>query len=138
MGVNREMVGWPACGEIDIMESLGGLPDYIFGSLHKADSANKDVYLIGPYPTPASSIYESFHTYSLEWDNTEVRFFFDTVKYVTYKASEMPASQWAQFQKPHYLLMNLALGGDSGGVIDSTMFPFVYMIDYVRYYKKEK
>jgi beta-glucanase (GH16 family) len=136
MGINRGTVGWPACGEIDIMESLGFVPDYIFGSLHKANGQNTDEPLFGPYQAPPGAIYDGFHKYAIEWDSTEISFFFDTVKYVTYKAADMTPSEWSQFQKPHYLLLNLALGGESGGAIDSSKFPFVYAIDYVRYYKK--
>lgn len=138
MGTNRDVVGWPACGEIDIMEWLGFEPQYVFGSLHKANDQNIDKPFIGPYFAPVDDLSDKFHVYALEWDSTSVSFYFDTVRYAHWTAQDMPASEWAQFTKPHYLLLNLALGGDSGGAIDSTRFPFTYTVDYVRYYSKEK
>lgn len=141
VGVNRETIGWPACGEIDIMEWLGSAPQYIFGSLHKGNASNKDNPLIRPYIVDSANVNglsEDFHTYGIEWDSTQIRFYVDTTSYVTYKDTDMDASEWVQFTKPHYLLLNLAMGGKSGGVIDSTRFPFTYTVDYVRYYRKEK
>jgi beta-glucanase (GH16 family) len=141
VGINRETIGWPACGEIDIMEWLGSAPQYIFGSLHKGNSSNKDNPLIRPYMADSvnvNGLSENFHVYGIEWDSTQIRFYCDTTSYVTYKDKEMDAAEWAQFTKPHYLLLNLAMGGKSGGIIDSTKFPFTYTVDYVRYYRKEK
>ncbi|MFC5408201.1 family 16 glycosylhydrolase [Larkinella bovis] len=135
-GTNFDQVGWPACGEIDIMEWLGLLPEYVFGSLHKADASGKDAALISISPAMAD-LSDTFHTYTLEWDETQIRMFIDEYNYAIYKASDMTPAEWEQFKKPHYLLLNLAMGGTSGGTIDESKFPFVYTIDYVRYYKKE-
>jgi beta-glucanase (GH16 family) len=136
-GQNRATVGWPACGEIDIVEWLGNVPTYIFGSVHKADSQNKDNPLIGPYTPAVLDMSDNYHIYSIEWDSTSIKYYYDNINYVTYTASQMTASEWAQFTKPHFILLNLALGGDSGGTIDYTKFPFTFTVDYVRYYKKQ-
>lgn len=135
-GQNRATVGWPACGEIDIVELLGNQPNYIFGSVHEGTTTNVDNPLIGPYMPAVADMTDNYHIYSIEWDSTSIKYYYDNINYVTYNASQMPATEWAQFTKPHFLLLNLALGGDFGGAIDNTKFPFVYTIDYVRYYKK--
>jgi beta-glucanase (GH16 family) len=74
--------------------------------------------------------------YSIEWDSTEIKYFYDNINFVTYKASEFTQKEWEPFTKPHYLVLNLALGGLAGGKIDYASFPFVFEIDYVRYYRK--
>ncbi|TDH26176.1 glycoside hydrolase family 16 protein [Segetibacter sp. 3557_3] len=137
LGKNRETVGWPACGEIDIVEWLGHIPSYVFGSLHKGNDQNKDVPMIGPYQV-TTDVTAGFHNYAIEWENDAIRFFFDDVNYVTYTPAQMTGAEWQQFSRPHYLLLNLAMGGKSGGTIDYNSFPLVYQIDYVRYYKRTK
>ncbi len=123
-------------GEIDIMEWLGFAPQFVFGSLHKAGADGKDAPLISISPT-ITDLSTAFHTYTLEWDREQIRIFVDEFNYAIYKASDMTAAEWQQFTKPHYLLLNLAIGGTSGGTIDDTKFPFIFTVDYVRYYKKE-
>ncbi|GAB3901498.1 hypothetical protein GCM10028803_26290 [Larkinella knui] len=136
LGKNRDVVGWPACGEIDIMEWLGLAPQFVFGSLHKADASGKDAPLISISPA-TTDLSTTFHTYTLEWSETQILMYIDDFNYAIYKASDLTPAEWQQFTKPHYLLLNLALGGTSGGFIDYTKFPFTFTIDYVRYYKKE-
>ncbi|MGV3559604.1 glycoside hydrolase family 16 protein [Larkinella arboricola] len=136
LGTNRYEVGWPASGEIDIMEWLGFAPQYVFGSLHKADANGKDAAQISISPA-IPDLSDAFHTYTLEWDEKEIRMYVDDFNYAIYRASDMPAIEWQPFTKPHFLLLNLALGGTSGGEIDYSKFPFTFTIDYVRYYKKQ-
>ncbi|MFT4033866.1 MAG: glycoside hydrolase family 16 protein [Siphonobacter sp.] len=137
LGTNREVVGWPTCGEIDIVECLGNLPQYVFGSIHKANTEGTDNYITTPY-LATTDLYTDFHTYAIVWSETELKFYFDDVNYVTYTSDQMPAAEWEAFQKTHYLLLNLAVGGTYSGTIDYTAFPMTYQIDYVRYYKKDE
>lgn len=134
-GINQDAVGWPACGEIDIMEWLGFAPQYAFGSLHKPDAAGKDVPQISISPA-VPDLSTEFHIYALEWDETELSMFIDDTKYAVYRASDMTPGEWEPFKKPHFLLLNLAMGGISGREIDYSKFPFIFTVDYVRYYKK--
>ena len=85
----------------------------------------------------ASTLSAQYHTFSIEWDSTQISYFYDDLNYATYKATQMTPKQWAPFKKPQYLLLNLATGGTSGGPIDYTKFPFTYMVDYVRYYQAQ-
>jgi beta-glucanase (GH16 family) len=136
MGTNRPVVGWPRCGEIDIMEWLGFAPRYVLGSLHKADTNGNDNYVVkGFVVDTATNLSNTFHTYGMEWDSTQITIYYDTVKYAVYKATDFTAYEWAQFTKPHYVLVNLAMGGTSGGTIDKSKYPFIYQVDYIRYYK---
>jgi len=138
MGVNRDTVDWPACGEIDVMEWLGRAPQFITGSLYTSTASGKETSQVTPhFVLNYKSLSIRFHTYSIEWDSTAISFYYDDTKYVTYRASQMSKAEWAPFRKPAYLLLNLALGGTSGGAIDYSRFPFIYQIDYVRYYQKQ-
>lgn len=137
LGINRNEVGWPSCGEIDIMEWLGFLPKYVFGSLHLANSEKQDWPIISPHLASSNpeDLSSTYHVYAIEWDSGQISFFFDSELYATIKSKNFQPNEWAQFTKPHYMLLNLALGGTSGGQIDQESYPFEYTIDYVRYYK---
>ncbi|HYK46122.1 MAG TPA: glycoside hydrolase family 16 protein [Parafilimonas sp.] len=138
LGVNREKVDWPNCGEIDIAEWVGRSPRIILGSMYMPGgllgyTAKITTYDVGNNTTLSAQ----FHTYSIEWDSTQIKYFYDGYNYATYKASGLTAKQWAPFMKPQYLLLDLAIGGTSGGPVDDTKFPFTYEVDYVRYYQKK-
>jgi beta-glucanase (GH16 family) len=79
---------------------------------------------------------DSTHT-ALSGTAHKIKYFYDGYNYATYKAAGLTAKQWAPFMKPQYLLLNLAIGGTSGGPVDDTKFPFTYEVDYVRYYQKQ-
>jgi len=137
MGVNRDIIGWPGCGEIDILEWFGQAPQYVVGSIYTITAEGKDTSRVTPYvPADSSSLSTNFHIYAIEWDSTQIKYFYDNINYVTYKASEVTGEEWAPFTEPHYLLLNLAIGGVGGGTIDYSKFPFTYQIDYVRYYRR--
>lgn len=137
LGINRDTIGWPGCGEIDILEWFGWMPQFIMGSIYTATASGDDTSRIAPYtPADFSTSSSKFHVYAIEWDSTQIKYFYDNKNYATYKASEITGDEWKPFTKPHYLLLNLAIGGLAGGEIDYTKFPFLYQIDYVRYYKK--
>jgi beta-glucanase (GH16 family) len=136
LGVNRNIVGWPRCGEIDILEWLGWAPQYILGSIHTATASGQETSRVAPYiPQDFSTLSTKFHVYAIEWTSSQIKYFYDNINYATYRAADVTTTEWEPFTKPHYLLLNLAIGGSSGGKIDYSKFPFVYQIDYVRYYK---
>lgn len=132
MGVNRSEVGWPACGEIDIMEYVAHLPDLIHGTAHylnhgvlETQSGNLQV------PQP----FNDFHVYAVEWFPDRLDFCLDDQKYHSIPIAYIENEGSNPFHKPFYLLINLALGGSWGGEIDDQIFPQQYLIDYVRVYK---
>jgi beta-glucanase (GH16 family) len=135
LGVNRFEVGWPLCGEIDIMEFVGHDPHKIYATVHygigkegKHKSKGANIETNAPY--------DDFHLYALEWDENKMDFFFDQTKYFTFYIDDAGKEAAGQFRKPFYLLINLALGGSWGREIDDSIFPQQYLIDYVRFYKK--
>jgi len=136
LGRDIDGVGWPRCGEIDIMENVGFDPDRIHANVHSASPdgkkrADKGSSLVAERP------WEGFHVYAVEWGPEKIDFFYDDRKYFTYNKSDRDPETWA-YDKPHYLILNLAIGGDWGGQrgIDSGIFPQRYLVDYARVYQK--
>lgn len=136
LGTNRTQVGWPACGEIDIMENVGFDPLAIHGSVHTA------VYnhTTGTQKTAVVTVakpWEDFHVYAMEWYPDRIDIFVDGQKYFTFGNEGAGSSTWP-FDKPQYLLINLAIGGSWGGQkgIDDALFPKRFVVDYVRVYQQ--
>lgn len=136
LGTNRARVGWPACGEIYIMENVGFDPDVICANAHTkaynhTKRTNKGSKIRGEKP------YERYHVYAIEWYEDRIDFFFDDEKYFTFENEGAGNDVWP-FDKPHYLILNAAIGGTWGGQkgIDDAIFPQKYYIDYVRVFKK--
>ena len=136
MGTNSSLVGWPACGEIDIMEFVGFDPGRIHANVHtrKYNHIQKNGKG-GQITIPDAS--DSFHTYALEWDTQQMDFFVDDRKYFTYQNENSGTGAWP-FDQAQYLILNLAIGGAWGGQkgLDESIFPQRYLIDYVRVFKR--
>lgn len=136
MGTNIGGVGWPECGEIDVMENVGYEPDTIYATVHTPGSVNDPgrVERGGHIDIPAP--YGGFHVYAVEWREDRLEFFCDGTKYFAYRKDDRYPAYW-RFDRPFYLLLNLAIGGTWGGAhgIDDAIFPLRYEIDYVRYYE---
>ena len=139
LGSNISTVGWPHCGEIDIMEHVGFDEGNIHASIHTTDynhvnGTQKSGQVIIPTAT------DSFHVYSLEWDSTYIRYLVDDEPYFfIYNDSNGDEDKWP-FNKPQYIILNLAVGGDWGGAqgIDPTVFPMEMKVDYVRVFEKSE
>ncbi|NQU87441.1 MAG: glycoside hydrolase family 16 protein [Mariniphaga sp.] len=128
---------WPDCGEIDIMENVGFDPDKIHGNIHTKSynhviGTNKGNSIIVEKP------YADFHVYTIEWFETRIDFFVDGEKYFSFANENTGKTTWP-FDDPHYLIINLAIGGGWGGQqgIDDSIFPQKYYIDYVKVYKQK-
>lgn len=135
LGTNRLQVGWPSCGEIDIMENVGFDPLRIHASVHTA-AYN---HTIGTQKTASVTIaspWDDFHVYAMEWSADRIEVFVDGQKYFTFRHEGTGTRTWP-FDKPQYLLVNLAIGGGWGGQrgIDDALFPKRYLVDYVRVYR---
>jgi beta-glucanase (GH16 family) len=126
-------VGWPACGEIDILESIDNA-SFAAGSLH---ATNYDA--TAQYTLPGmASFSETFHTYALEWDATAITFFVDGMNYEQHTPTDSTnmGGQWP-FDQTFFIILNLAVGGGWPGDPDNTtMFPQEMKVDYVRVYSK--
>jgi beta-glucanase (GH16 family) len=128
--------GWPACGEIDIMENVGFDPDVIHANIHTKKYNHVMRTNKGDKVTIAKP-YEDFHNYAIEWNPDRIDFFVDDLKYFTYANEGSGPDAWP-FDKDQYLILNIAVGGDWGGQqgIDDSKFPQRMYVDYVRVYQK--
>jgi beta-glucanase (GH16 family) len=132
LGTNISRVGWPGCGEIDMMEFVGKDPNHIYGTLHYA-VAGKHQSDQGKFEMAAP--YDDFHVYAVEWSPEKIDFYVDNTKYHTSLLDKAGRGANNPFRAPHYLKINFALGGDWGGPIDDAVLPQKFLIDYVRFYK---
>jgi beta-glucanase (GH16 family) len=135
MGDDIDRVGWPACGEIDIMENIGKEPSVNHGSIH-GPGFTGDVGIEAHYTLPGGKKFsDDFHTYAMEWEPDAIRFYVDDVLYATETKASLRAGQRWAFDHPSFLLLNVAVGGDWPGSPDaSTKFPQTMLVDYVRVY----
>jgi beta-glucanase (GH16 family) len=123
---------WPATGEIDIMEHWGNNPNVIHQSIHTPSSFGGTV---NTNTTAITQVSTTYHIYSIIWDANQIQFLIDDVAYYTYNPAVKNASTWP-FDKPQYLLLNIAMGG-GGGAIDPAFTQSTMEVDYVRVYQKE-
>jgi beta-glucanase (GH16 family) len=127
--------GWPSSGEMDIMEHVGFDQGRIHATLHTlAYNSGKNTQKSGTVDVPDCS--EKFHLYAVEWYEDRMDFFVDEVKFHTFVNERKSWAEWP-FDKPFYLILNVAVGGNWGGVkgIDNTVFPQRMEVDYVRVYR---
>jgi beta-glucanase (GH16 family) len=137
LGTNINQVGWPTCGEIDIMENVGFEPTRIYGTIHTAAYNHVAGTAKGANTTIANP-WEDFHVYALEWSADSIQVSVDGRTYFTFRNEGTGDRTWP-FDKPQYLLINLAIGGSWGGQkgIADGLFPHRYLVDYVRIYKRQ-
>lgn len=138
LGSSINTVGWPACGEIDIMEMIGGTTTgnggdgRVFGTAHWNQGGHASYGL----STALSSgrLADDFHTYSIVWDNKQIIWYLDNVQYCV--INTQPTGLNA-FRAPHFIILNLAVGGNWPGSPDATTtFPQLLEVDYVRVYQQ--
>lgn len=132
LGAQIAQLGWPKVGEIDIMEYVGKEPGRIYHSLHTQSSHGNTV---NNAKVNINGIEEDFHTYGVEWTTGAITFFIDSKPTYTYAPTDKNPDNWP-FDKPFYILVNMAIGGNFGGPeIDNNIFPQQYLIDYIRVYQ---
>lgn len=133
LGNNIDDVNWPACGELDIMEHVGRVPGLVHSSVH-----NTSGYGATPYSNKLTieQPYTKFHIYGLEWNKDSITFYVDGREVYKYNPQTKNNENWP-FDKPAYLILNIAIGGTWGGEVDNSIFPTTMTIDYVRVYQKK-
>lgn len=131
LGANIDDVGWPTCGEIDILEYVGKNPDEVFNSVHTLASSGNTV---NTKTTAIADIEEGFHVFAANWTSNRIEFFVDDVLLYTYFPPTFSVEHWP-FNEDFYLILNTAVGGNFGGPdIDDDIFPQEFVIDYIRVY----
>jgi beta-glucanase (GH16 family) len=144
LGDNISSVGWPKCGEIDIMENVGKEPGLVHGSLHGPMTTGAATDLTSTVSLPTGKDFAAaFHLYAVEWEPDAVRFYLDDTLYATFTANSVAstpttAGSWV-FDHPYFLILNVAVGGSWPGPPDATTaFPQTMLIDYVRVYAAKR
>ncbi|NDC52935.1 MAG: glycoside hydrolase family 16 protein [Planctomycetia bacterium] len=132
LGIDRGTVAWPRCGEIDILESFGKNPT----------RAEANVWFAGKQRPCAGAVTldrplaEDFHLFGMERSADRIDFFLDSRKYHSFAVNDAGEGADNPFRRPHYLLVNLALGGTGGGPIDDAALPQQLAVDYVRVFRR--
>lgn len=138
LGANIESAGWPACGEIDIMENIGKEPSVVHGTVHGPGYSGS--HGIGhPDELPGGEpLSRRFHIYAVEWwSPSAITFLLDNKSYFTVTPRDLPPGTRWVYDRPFFLLLNLAVGGRWPGNPDSTtQFPQTLLVDWVRVWQK--
>lgn len=134
MGENYPQLNWPRCGEIDILEYLGRMPDVAWQVVHYGDESGKDVSVENRASAPALSD-GRFHEIALEWDRDEIRWFVDGAQTGTFATGAATTSRGNPYRLPHFLILNLSVGG-WGQDPDPRQYPARMEVDHVRVYSR--
>jgi beta-glucanase (GH16 family) len=133
LGADIDSNPWPSAGEIDIVEYLGNQPTKILGTVHGPGYAGAES-ISKSYTLTNSRFDTDFHVFGIEWDENYINFYVDDVLYNQITPEDVPG-EWV-FNKPYYIILNMAVGGNLPGSPNaSTSFPQEMIIDYVRIYE---
>jgi beta-glucanase (GH16 family) len=147
LGASFPQVGWPACGEIDIMELRGQAPGVVNGTLHatgfSGGSSLTAQYVCQEPPscatppcTPLCPFSDDFHVFAVEVEADRISFEVDGSVYQVVRQDLRPLGSAWPFSAPFYPILNVAVGGAYVGAPDvTTVFPQTMLVDYVRYYQ---
>ncbi|MFZ1080492.1 MAG: family 16 glycosylhydrolase [Candidatus Kryptoniota bacterium] len=141
LGDNINSVGWPTCGESDIMEMIGGtgkggfnsiLSDgTVYGTLHWSQNGNAQSG--GKYSLSSGKFADDFHVFGVTWTPQAIQFYVDST---VYDHIDISPTYMSAFENKFFIILNLAVGGDWPGYPDSTtVFPQMMQVDYVRVYQ---
>jgi beta-glucanase (GH16 family) len=136
LGSDIDQAGWPACGEIDIMENIGREPSTVHGTIHGPGYSGAQG-IGAPFSLPSGRFADDYHLFAVEWEPNAIRFYVDTALYATRTPADLPPNtQWV-YNKPFFILLNVAVGGSWPGSPDATtVFPQTMAVDYVRVYSR--
>lgn len=134
LGSNFDAVSWPACGEIDIMEMIGGngREKTVHGTVHW-EHDGKHAQFGGEYSLSSGTLSDKFHVYSIVWDANSIRWFIDNKQY---HVIDTTPAQLDEFRRSFFFIFNIAVGGNWPGSPDATStFPQHMIVDYVRVFQ---
>jgi beta-glucanase (GH16 family) len=138
LGEDINTVGWPTCGEIDIMENIGREPGLVHGTIHGPGYSGAGG-IGSPYALPGDKPFaDDYHTFSIEWEPQVIRWYVDDRLYATRTPNDLPPGAKWVYDHPFFILLNLAVGGAWPGEPDgTTRFPQTMLVDYVRVYRSQ-
>lgn len=134
LGNNITTVGWPRCGEIDIMEMVGGRgrENTVHGTIHWF--TDRHVFTGNDFVLPQGTFYQSYHVFSIIWDQSLIRFLVDNVQF---HQIDITPNHMTEFHQPFFFIFNIAVGGNWPGSPDpTTIFPQQMRVDYVRVFQR--
>jgi beta-glucanase (GH16 family) len=133
LGTNVTSVGWPQCGEIDVMENIGREPSVNHGSIHGPGYSGGNS-VTGLFTLPGGAKFsDDFHVFAVQWAAQSMTFSVDGNAYKTVTPASLPSGASWVFDNPFFLILNVAVGGTFPGNPDaSTQFPQEMIVDYVR------
>lgn len=136
LGANFSEIGWPDCGEIDIMECIGSDPGRVHGTAHWGADPSQHTYLGGSTAVPfPGTLADEYHVYSIEWEENAIRWYFDNEEYFSLSPDNMNGQPYP-FNAPFFFILNVAVGGLWPGYPDATTpFPGFMAVDYIRVYQ---
>lgn len=134
LGSDIESIGWPQCGEIDIMEYRGQQPNLIHGTIHGPGYSQSEA-ITKSYGFENDRFDVAFHVFAVEWVEEYIDFYVDDVLYQRISPGDVPG-EWV-YDHPFYIILNVAVGGNFVGFpTDQTPFPQSMLVDWVRVYKE--
>ena len=137
LGENIDAVGWPACGEIDIMEALGHEPAKTHGTLHYGASLAEYKSQTNDYDLVSGDFNQAFHVFSLLWNEDSLEWLVDNVPYA--KINSNTITPVNPFNGSFFFIINSAVGGNwPGRPNETTAFPQFMLVDYIRYYQQNQ
>jgi beta-glucanase (GH16 family) len=132
LGTNIPTAGWPACGEIDIMECIGSEPKKVYGTIHGPGYSGGGS--VGGSYTFVPDVADDFRIFAVEWTTNQIKWFVDGTNYFTVTPASLGGNTWV-FDHHHFFLLNVAVGGAWPGYPDgTTILPQKMLVDYVRVY----
>jgi beta-glucanase (GH16 family) len=136
LGANISSVGWPSCGEIDIMELTGNLPNRTLSTVHYGASLSEHQYTSqSKYLTGNANFQDEFHVFSMKWVADKIEFLVDDELFQTITPANLNGAPYP-FNKNFFFVFNVAVGGTLPGNPDnSTPFPQSMIVDYVRVFQ---
>jgi beta-glucanase (GH16 family) len=129
LGEDIGSAGWPASGEVDIMENVGNNPSQLLGTVHGPGYSGGDG--IGGQINNGAPLGDAFHNYRVDWGPDRITWFLDDKPYLSVGREDLGGKQWV-FDKPFFLILNLAIGGTLGGSVDLNSMPAQMLVDYVK------
>jgi beta-glucanase (GH16 family) len=137
MGADVSTVGWPEAGEIDVMENIGKEPSTVHGTVHGPGYSGAQGITAARALPGGERFADSFHIYGMEWSPDSIIFQVDGKAYTKVTRASLPSGATWAFNKPFFLLLDVAVGGDWPGNPDSsTHFPQSMLVDWVRVWKR--
>ena len=135
LGANFPTAGWPACGEIDIMELIGSSPNVVHGTVHFGNDYTQHNFTGGTSIGFSETFSDEFHVFSIEWDESGITWLLDDQEFYSV-SNTVSGTQNYPFDNPFFFILNVAVGGVWPGYPDATTtFPQYMAVDYVRVYQ---